>query len=110
MNHQHAGLAAGRWKEMPLIERMANIGSEVERALKWREKNNVDYSRKAFERALELVDLTLEVSDKRSHLKELARLREALVDYFCGANECGSTDSSWRKYFSHFTYAARRDS
>jgi len=110
MNHQHAGLAAGRWKEMPLIERMANIGSEVERALKWREKNNVDYSRKAFERALELVDLTLEAPDKHSHLKELARLREALVDYFCGANEFGSTDSSWRKYFSHFTYAARRDS
>lgn len=110
MNHQHAGLAAGRWKNMPLIERMANIGSEVERALKWREKNNVDYSRKAFERALELVDLTLEASDKRSHLKELARLREALVDYFCGVNEFRSTDSSWRNYFSHFTYAARRDS
>ena len=110
MNHQHAGLAAGRWKEMPLIERMANIGSEVERALKWREKNNVDYSRKAFERALELVDLTLESPGKPSHLKELARLREALVDYFCGANEFRSTESSWRKYFSHFTYAARRDS
>ena len=110
MNYQHAGLAAGRWKKMPFIERMANIGSEVERALKWRERNNVDYSQKAFERALELVDLTLESPGKPSHLKELARLREALVDYFCGANEFGSTDSSWRKYFSHFTYAARRDS
>ncbi len=110
MNRQHAGLAAGRWKRMPFVERMANIGSEVERALRWREKNNAEHSRKAFERALELVDLTLESPDKRSQLKEIARLREALVDYFCGANEFRSTDSSWRKYFSHFTYAARGDS
>jgi len=95
---------------MPLIERMANIGGEVERALKWRAKNNADYSRQAFERALELIDLSLEYSNKPSHLKEIARLREALVDYFCGTNEFGSTESSWRKYFSCFTYAARRSS
>jgi hypothetical protein len=107
MNPQHAGLAAGRWKKLPFVERMANIGSEVERALKWREKHNIEYSDRAFERALELVDLTLEYPDKRSHLKELARLREALVDYFCGANEFRSSESSWRKYFSPFTFAAR---
>ncbi len=107
MTYQHQDLAAGRWKELPLVERMANIGSEVERALRWREKNNAEYSRKAFERALELVDLTLESPGKRSHLKELARLREALVDYFYGTNEFGSTESSWRKYFSHFTFAVR---
>lgn len=110
MNHQHRDLAAGRWKELPLLERMANIGGEVERALSWRAKNNAEYSRKAFERALELVDLTLEYSQKRSHLKEIARLRETLVDYFYGTNECKSTEESLRKYFSHFTYAARRNS
>jgi len=95
---------------MPLIERMANVGGEVERALRWREKNNADYSRIALERALELIDLSLQYSHKHTHLKEIARLREALVDYFCGDNEFGSTESSWRKYFSCFTYAARRSS
>jgi len=110
LSYQHRDLAAGRWKELSLFEQMANIGGEVERALKWREKNNADYSQRAFERALELVDLTLEYSHNRSHLKEIARLREALVDYFLGTNEFQSTESSWRKYFSHFTYAARRDS
>ena len=38
MNYQHAGLAAGRWKELPFLERMANIGGEVERALGWRDE------------------------------------------------------------------------
>jgi hypothetical protein len=33
MNYQHKELAAGRWKELSFIEQMANIGSEIERAL-----------------------------------------------------------------------------
>ena len=108
MSYQHKELAAGRWRELPLVEQMANIGGEVERALSWREKGNAEYSRKAFERALELTDLTLAHSRGPSSLREITRLREALVDYFYGSNEFKSTESSWRKYFSHFTYAARR--
>jgi hypothetical protein len=109
LSFQHKDLAAGRWKELPLFEQMANIGSEVERALKWRAKNNAEYSRNALERALELIDLSLDSSTKHSHLKEMARLREALVDYFCGTNEFKSTEELWRKYFAAFTYAARKD-
>lgn len=110
MSYQHKDLAAGRWNEMPFMERMANVGSEVERALGWRRKNNLEYSARAFERALELIDLTMAHPGHRSQLKEIARVREALVDYFCGANEYESTEISWRKYFSHFTYAVRRNS
>jgi hypothetical protein len=109
MSHQHADLAAGRWKELPFLEQMANIGSEVERAQKWRTKNNPEYSEKALERALELIDLAIEYSSTRSRLRELVRMREALVDYFFGANEFGSTEASWRRYFSHFTVAVRRN-
>jgi hypothetical protein len=93
---------------MTLTARMANIGSEVERALRWSAKGNPDYSRMAFERALELIDLSLACSHLPSHLKETARLREALVDYFAGPNEFGSSESSWKSYFTPFTYAARR--
>ena len=107
MSYQHRDLAAGRWAQLSLVERMAHIGGEVERALRWREKNNAEYSRMAFERALELIDLSLEHSRKLSHLKEIARLREALVDYFFGTNEFKSTDTSWRNYFYPFTYASR---
>ena len=89
MSIQHKELAAGRWKQMPFIEQMANIGSEVERAL-------------------ELTDLTLESVSGFPRLKELARMREALVDSFCGSNQFKSSDELWRKYFLNFTYAARR--
>ena len=109
MTYQHKELAAGRWKDLSFCEQMANIGSEIERALIWRAKNNVAYSRSAFERALELTDLTLETASGFARLKEIARIRESMVDYFAGANQYGSTDASWRQYFLHFTYAARKD-
>ena len=109
MPFQHKELAAGRWKALPFIEQMANIGSEVERALNWRAKNNPDYCRKAFERALELLDMTLESSAGFARLKELARTRELMVDYFSGTNQFMSTEASWRSYFSHFTYAVRKN-
>lgn len=109
MNYQHKDLAAGRWHQLSLTEQMANIGSELERALNWRAKNNADYSQRAFERALELIDLTLERAKGYARLRELARVREAMVDYFCGTNEYESTETSWRRYFSPFAYAARRN-
>jgi hypothetical protein len=109
MSIQHTQLAEGRWFNMPFVEQMANIGSEVERALNWKARNNTSYCQKAFERALELLDISLDDSNNRTHLKELARVREAIVDYFFGMNEFNSSESSWRKYFSNFTYAARRN-
>tara|TARA_B100000315_G_scaffold222025_1_gene225819 strand:- start:1744 stop:2076 length:333 start_codon:yes stop_codon:yes gene_type:complete len=109
MNFQHKNLAAGRWSQLSFLEQMANIGSEVERAINWRAKENSAYSQKAFERALELIDLTLNCSKIFTRLKEVARLREALVDYFFGNNQYASTDESLKRYFLSFTYAARRN-
>lgn len=109
MSYQHKELAKGGWAKLSFIEQMANIGSEVERALNWQAKNNTVYCQQAFERALELLDLTLENAAKPSYLKELARLREAIIDYFFGTNDFISTDTSWKRYFLPFIYAARRN-
>ncbi len=94
---------------MDFVTQMANIGGEVERALNWRAKNNPAYSRLAFERALELIDLTLDSAKGLARLREVARVREAVVDYFFGTNRCGSSEALWRKYFACFAYAARKN-
>jgi hypothetical protein len=103
---QHPSLAAGRWQTLSLMEQLANVGSEVERALKWRERDNLEYSRLGFLRALELLELTLADPRHRRRLKELTRVREALLDFFLGDNEFRSTAKSWRNYFYSFAYAA----
>ena len=108
MNVQHRELAQGRWFEMPFMLQMANTASEVERSLKWQEKENKDSLQKASERAIELMDLTAADPKNKSRLRELVRVRELFTDYLFGDNEYQSTAKSWRSYFSQFTFAARR--
>ena len=107
MKFQHKQSAKGNWRRLTFFQHMANVGSEVERALLWLEKGNNEYSQKAFERALELLDLTICFNDKRTRFKELTRLRETMVDYFLGDNYFHSTIKLWRKYFFAFNWAAR---
>jgi hypothetical protein len=108
VSFQHKELAEGRWHQLSLMEQMAHIGSEVERALNWKAKGNALYCQRAFERALELFDLTLDDRKDFCQLKEIARARETVVDFFAGINQFGATETSLRKYFSCFTYAVRR--
>ncbi len=109
MSYQHKSLAAGRWRQLKLIEQMAHIAGEVERSLNWKGKNNSLYSQAALDRAFELLDLTIEDNKNRSRLKEIVRVREALADFFWGENQYGSNAASWQKYFACFSYAARKD-
>lgn len=105
--YQHKELAAGRWSTFSFMEQMANIGSEVERAISWKNKGNQEYSRMAINRGLELLELTKSDTRNVKRLKELCRLYEVLADYFYFDNSYSSSDELWRKYFYAFNYAAR---
>ncbi|KKR32845.1 MAG: hypothetical protein UT63_C0030G0003 [Candidatus Gottesmanbacteria bacterium GW2011_GWC2_39_8] len=103
----HKDLASGKWFKMTFFEQMANVGSEVERTINWKNKGVESISQKAFERCLELLYLTIEDKKNRSRLKELTRVYEVLVDYFSGENIYHSSDILWKKYFYAFNWAAR---
>lgn len=105
VEYQHKELAGGRWFKLSFFKQMANIGSEIGRAINWRDKDK-KHSNAAFERGLELLDLTIEDKRNRHRLKELCRLREVLADYFCFDNIYGSSDEKWNNYFYAFNYAA----
>lgn len=109
MTIQHQSLAAGRWQELSFAQQMANIGSEVERAIKWKEKGNHAYCEKATFRFIELIDLTRTSDLSFARQKELARVREAFLEFILGDNPFSSSAQSWRKYFYHFNYLARKD-
>lgn len=102
----HKQLASGRWFELSLMEQLANVGSDVYRTILWKNKTDLEYSRQAFDRALELLDLTIADPKNRKRLKEILRVREALIDYFLYDNEYQSTDELWQNYFYQFNYAA----
>jgi hypothetical protein len=106
----HRDLANGRWFTLSLSEQLGNVGSEISRAIRWSSRNPETASH-ALDRVLELLDLTL--ADIRHHqnparLREIARAREVVVDYFAGPHQYGSTAASLQKYFDAFAVAARR--
>ena len=99
-----------RWHALSLAQQLGNAGSEVSRALKWRSRNPA-IAQGALERALELIDLTLD--DPRqvasvARMREICRLRETLLDYFLGSNRYGWTEAALRRYFDCFAVAASR--
>ena len=106
MSSQHAGLAAGRWHTMPLVEQLANVGSEVGRVSRW-QKKDPQACEKAFSRALELLDLTIQDPRWQGRRKELTRVREFLCDAMLGGSEYGSDLPGLDRYFYHFAVAAR---
>ena len=74
----HKGLGDGRWFTFSIYEQLGNVGSEFERAARAFERGDYERFEKAFERMLELLDLTVEDPKWRTHhrLRELLRLRE----------------------------------
>ncbi len=88
-----------KWFKLSLTEQLANIGSEVIRAINWKEKGKENYSKEATLRAMELIDLTIKDKKNRYRLKEVLRLRELLADFLWFDNQYNSTAESFKKLF-----------
>jgi hypothetical protein len=96
----HTRLTPERWFKFSMLEQLANVGSEIERTISWKKQGNLEYSQKAFEAALELLDLTI-ADPKNCHgkRKELLRAREFLIDYFMFDNAWNTSEQFWQQYF-----------
>lgn len=105
----HQNLKTGRWRQLSLIEQMANIGSEISRTINWKTKSKKD-AQLSFFRALELIELTLTDPKHKNRAKEITRVKEMLIDWYLGNPQYQSTDQSWQKYFFQFNLASRLNS
>ncbi len=101
----HSSLSEGKWFTLTLAEQLANIGSEVQRAM--RAKSDEKRFDNAVARALELFYLTLSDLRWKKRLKELVRVRELFCDAVLGGSEYGTTLEDLDKYFYYFAIAAR---
>ncbi len=110
MDLKHGDGFAERWCTLSLAQQLGNVGSEVSRALKWRSRNPA-IAQGALDRALELIDLTLDDSRHRvsvARLREICRAREVLLDFLAGTNVYGSTEATLQRYFDVFAVAAAK--
>jgi hypothetical protein len=103
---RYKSLLEGRWFELSLMEQLANVGCDVDRAIRWKNKGDVLYSDDALKRVFDLLFLTIKDPKNRKRLKEVMRVKELLIDYFMDKNVYFSTDEMWHKYFLDYNYMA----
>ena len=97
------------WSRFSLVEQLANVGSEVERAIRAHETGSPGRFENALDRALTLFDHT--AADPRwsgPRRREVLRAREEFCRLFFDAPSAPGSIESLRRYFLAFAVAARR--
>ena len=110
MKTYHPSLANGRWFTFSIAEQLGNVGSEYERALRAKERDDAVSFEHALARLLELLDLTIADPRWRNHrLRELCRVREVVCDQLCSEHPQPWSIPDLRDYFLSFGILARNE-
>ncbi len=90
------------WFNMPLRLQLANVGSEVNRAIQWKNRGNEQRKESFCNKAISFLEL-MKQDPKNVHRKgEFDFCIEELRDYFLGENYYQTTDETLLKYYDAF--------
>ncbi|MCM8795903.1 MAG: hypothetical protein NC928_04395 [Candidatus Omnitrophica bacterium] len=79
MNKWHKTITKEKWAGFSLKEQILMIGSEILRAKNWLEHKDIETTLICYERAMELIDLTVTQGDLSLKIRKLLlQLREAI--------------------------------
>ena len=93
-----------RWFEMPVTRQISNIGSEVARAIRWKNKGDYQKARNFCNKAIEFWLLTEEDPKNRHRVGEFNNAVGELRDFFLGDNIYQTTDEMLTRYYDAFLY------
>ena len=82
---QHAGLSPERWAAFSLDQQVLMIANEMNRAAKLMAPADRERLRTAYERILQLADLTVQVADRAALRRELLRWRDLVAGLYVAA-------------------------
>lgn len=75
----HTHLTPEKWSSFSRDQQILMIANELNRAKNWGEKKDFNKVSSCYERALELIDLTVDCSTNTTFTRELLRYRELLA-------------------------------
>lgn len=75
------------WEKFSKEEQILNIAAELSRAKFWLKEKNKEHFLACLNRALELVDLTINASRYQKDLRELSRFRDVLAQFYIDENK-----------------------
>ncbi len=85
MASQHSTLSPERWAAFPLAQQILMIANEMNRAGKLFGAEDEERLRTAYERVLNLADLTVRVNARRTLRRELLRWRDLVAQLYLRA-------------------------
>lgn len=90
------------WYEMPVTLQISNIGSEVGRAIRYKNKGNHQRMIMFCEKAIGFLQLSISDPKNKHRQREFEFCIEELKDYFMGENIYQTTDEMLSKYYDAF--------
>lgn len=90
------------WYNMPVGLQLANVGSEVNRALSWKKRGNAQRTASFCNKAIDFLEIMKTDEKNRNRIGELNFCIEELKDFFLGDNIYGTTDETLMKYYDAF--------
>jgi hypothetical protein len=79
---QHASLSPSRWRTFSVDQQLLMIANEMNRASKLMTSDLSTHRMSAYERTLQLTDLTIESQDRRAFRRELLRWRDLIAQLY----------------------------
>lgn len=97
------------WAQMSLAEQLGNVGSEFDRAVRWKQKNKTQLAYSSAQRTLDQLDATL-VDNRHAgpRRREIARLREEVCRELFTEEIDIQSAKQLQRYFLAFAIAARK--
>lgn len=90
------------WFAMPIGVQISNVGSEVHRAINWKNRGDVQKKNSFCMKAIEFLEL-MKKDPKNCHRKgELDCCIDELKDYLMGENIYNTTEEQLIKYYDAF--------
>jgi len=80
----HKDLNPEKWSKFSPTQQILMIGNELNRAKNWLIKDDTKEVNNCYERAFELLDLTIAMNYRKNLVKELLRAREVLAILYLG--------------------------
>lgn len=101
-----------KWSKMAVGTQLANVGGEINRAIRWKNRGDDKKTANFYKKAMEFLELTMQDPKNSHRVGELNEARYELEDFFYGGNTYQNTDKSIMKYYDAFLmppYTERRE-
>ena len=91
-----------RWFEMPVWMQISNVGSEVQRAIRWKKRGDNQKAENFCKKAIEFWRLSEQDPKNKHRVGEFESAIDELRDYFMGENLYGTSDEMLIRYYDAF--------